>query len=400
MSTTESGTPAGEAARFNRERVPERAGRGDPKGALGKLAKLIRRDRALLLARWRKEVRELPSAQHLDTPTLNDHIPALLEEVAEALDAKSDETIAEALREGTAPAHGAQRLQDGFDIGEVVAEYNILRGCVHDLAETNGSSLGGKAFHILNRVLDGAIGLAVEAYATQRASELQSRRDEYLAFVAHDLRTPLQAISLAASVVERTLPTQSGNVDSAHMIKALHRNVQRLEALVGKVLEENSNLEPKGDIKLERRSFDLWPLVEALIQDSHLIAGTASTHLVNMVPDDLVVFADAGLLKRIFQNLIGNAIKYSPRGEVRIGAQEHEADGMIECWVSDNGTGIPRDLLDKVFEKGEGDPDKAGSTGLGLAIVKTFVEAHGGTVQAESEEGRGTTIRFTLPSRT
>ena len=110
----------------------------------------------------------------------------------------SDQTIPEALLEGSPPAHGLQRHQDGFDIEEVVAEYNILRGCIHDLADNNGLSLQGKPFHILNRVLDEAIGLAVQTFATQQALEVQRRREEYLAFVAHDLRTPLNAISLAA----------------------------------------------------------------------------------------------------------------------------------------------------------------------------------------------------------
>ena len=173
------------------------------------------------------------------------------------------------------------------------------------------------------------------------------------------------------------------------MIKTLQRNVRRLEALVGKVLEENKNPEVEGDLKLERRSFDLWPLVHAVIQDIQPIAGTASTRLMNMVPDDLVVFADAGLLRRIFQNLLDNAIAHTPRGEVRIGARD--VNGTIECWVSDNGAGIPRNLLHKVFEKDAG--------GLGLAIVKTLVEAHEGTVELDSEEGHETIVRFTLPSR-
>lgn len=321
----------------------------------------------------------------------------MLEELAEALEEKSNETIAEGVREGSPPAHGVQRFQDGFDIIEVVAEYNILRGGIHDLAEANDFNFAGKAFHILNRVFDGAIGQAVEAYATQRALELQNRRDEYLAFVAHDLGTPLQAISLAASAIERTLPAPSGNADGAHMIKSLHRNVSRLEALVGKVLDENTSTQTEGDVKLQRRSFDLWPLVEALIHDLQPVAKSASTRLVNAVPDDLVVFADAGLLKRIFQNVIGNAIAYTPRGEVRIGAQERSADDTIECWVIDNGVGIPADLLDKVFEKGEGDPDKSESSGLGLAIVESFVKAHGGTVEAARNESHGTRISFTLP---
>ena len=370
-----------------------------PLHELKALAKLIRRDRDQLLTRWRQLVRELPSAKHLDVPTLNDHLPTLLEELAEALDSGSDETIAEALRDGSPEDHGLQRVQDGFDIVEVVAEYNILRGCVHDLAEANGFSLQGQAFHILNRVLDGAIGFAVESFATARALEVQHRREDYLAFVAHDLRTPLNAMALAARVLDQTVHAAGGSADSARMIKSLQRNVRHLESLVAKVLEENTNLQTEIGIKLERRSFDLWPLVEALVHDIHPVAGTDSTQLINMVPDDLVVFADASLLRRIFQNLIANAIAYTPRGEVRIGAEPGAAEGAVDCWVSDHGAGIPAELLDKVFEKGAGDPEKDGSTGLGLAIVKTFIEAHGGTVHAESELGRGTTVRFSLPAQ-
>ncbi len=363
-----------------------------------KLAELIRQNKEALLAQWRRQVRELPSAAHLDLPTLNDHIPDLLDELAQALEAMSDETIAEKLREGTPPEHGAQRVEDGFNIAEVVAEYNILRGCVHDLAEANGLSLQGKNFHVLNRVLDGAIGLAVETFAAQQALEVKKRRDDYLAFVAHDLRNPLTAISLAADVLELTFQEQNGNIESAQMIKTLHRNVGQLEAMVAKVLEENTDMASSDGLKLERRSFDLWPMVGALAQAMKPIATKAGTRIMNLVPDDLVVYADSGLVRRIFQNLLSNAITYTKGGEVRIGAR-HNEKGAIECWVTDTGTGIPTDRLEKVFEKGEGDPKREESTGLGLAIVKTFVEAHGGEVQAESAEGKGTTIRFTLPEK-
>ena len=117
------------------------------------------------------------------------------------------------------------------------------------------------------------------------------------------------------------------------------------------------------------------------------------------MPDDLVVYADAGLLRRVFQNLIANAIAYTPRGEVVIGARQFGAEGSFECWVSDNGAGIPPERLEKVFDKSETDPGKEGGSGLGLAIVKTFVEAHDGKVSVESKEGLGSTFRFTLPPR-
>ena len=203
------------------------------------LAQLIRVQKDALLKRWRDQVRQLPSAAGLDIPTLNDHIPALLVELAQALAQPSEETISETLKEGTPPEHGVQRFEDGFDIREVVAEYNILRASVHDLAQENSLSLEGEPFHILNRVLDEAIGLAVETHAEQRALEVKQRRQEYLSFVAHDLRNPLTAISLAAGVLEMTLQEQTGTAESAQMIKTLHRNVGQLESLVAKVLEEN-----------------------------------------------------------------------------------------------------------------------------------------------------------------
>lgn len=366
---------------------------------LAKLAALIRRERDAVLSRWRQQVRQLPSAKHLDLPTLNDHVPALLEELAKSFEFVSDQTIPEAILEGSPPVHGIQRCQDGFDIVEVVAEYNILRGCIHDLAEGDGLNLHGKAFHILNRVFDEAIGVAVQTFATQQALEVQRRREEYLAFVAHDLRTPLSAISLAARVLELTIAKQGG-AETVQMLKTLHRNVQQLETLAANVLKESDHIRTESGVKLERRKFDLWPLIEALIHDLHPVAGTASTQLINQIPEDLTAYADATLLKRVFQNLIANAIKYTPRGEVVVGAREAGAEDAIECWVRDNGSGIPEDRLDIIFDKLETDPEKEGGTGLGLTIVKTFVEAHGGTVTVESKEGVGSTFRFSLPGRT
>jgi two-component system phosphate regulon sensor histidine kinase PhoR len=365
---------------------------------LDKLAELIKQQKQELLSRWRQQVRQLPSAKSLDTPTLNDHIPFLLDELAAALHLQSNQTIPEALRDSSAKAHGLQRLQDAFDIEEVVAEYNVLRGCIHDLADGNSLILQGKAFHTINLVFDHAIGLAVQTYATQRALEVQQRREEYLSFVAHDLRTPLNAISLAGKVLQMVHPELSASAETTKILKALQRNVRQLELLVGKVLEENLNLQTEIGVKLVRREFDLWPLVEGLIHDLHPVAGTSSTRLINNVPDDLIVFGDASVLRRIFQNLIANAIKYTTRGEIIIAAREISAN-EIECSVSDNGSGIPESFIEKIFDKGETDPESQGGAGLGLAIVKTFTEAHGGKVTVVSKEGAGSTFRFSLPTK-
>lgn len=360
------------------------------------LADLIKKERGQLLADWRKEVRQLPSAKHLTTPTLTDHVPNLLDELADAFSRVINESIADSIVENTPPAHGAQRLVDGFDIEEVVAEYNILRGCIHDLADANNLVLQGKPFHIMNRVFDGAIGAAVQTYATAQALETQKRREDYLAFVAHDLRTPLNAISLAARMLDMALHARGESAEMTLMLKTLHRNVRHLETLVGNVLKENINIETESGIKLERRLLDLWPLVELLIHDLHPVAGTSSTQLVNRIPDELVIYADAALLRRVFQNLIANAIAHTPRGEVIIGAQLLD-DNSVQCWVSDNGDGVPPERLNVIFEKLETDSKSDGALGLGLTIVKTFVEAHGGNVSVKSELGAGSTFQFVIP---
>lgn len=365
---------------------------------IGQLAQLIREEKEVLLKRWRQQVRQLPSAKHLDVPTLNDHIPTLLDELALALEEPTEAGITETLRNGTPPEHGIQRFVDGFDITEVVSEYNILRACAHDLAEENGLPLEGRTFHTLNRVLDEAIGLAVRTHAEQQALAVKQRRQEYLAFVAHDLRNPLTAIAQAVSVLEMNLEENGGNAETAQMIRTLHRNVGQLEAMVAKVLEENRDQGMEDGEQPVKRHFDLWPLVQAVVEGMKPVALTAHTKLFNLVPDDLTVFADSSMLRRVFQNLISNAITYTPGGEVRIGGLRNESDGSSACWVTDTGSGIPADRLERIFENGEGDPERNDSTGMGLAIVKRFVEAHGGTVRAESPAGQGTTMRFTLPA--
>ena len=366
---------------------------------LEKLAHLIEEEQEALLTSWRALLKQLPSARHLDLPTLNDHIPGLLIELGTALKDNRDPTIPRVQLGGTPPAHGLQRLEDGFEIEEVVAEYNILRGCIHDLAFERGIDLQGEPFHTMNGVLDAAIGSAVQTYATQQAIKVQQRREDYLAFIAHDLRTPLSAIGLAARVLELTMTDSGRGTQTVQMLKTLNRNVAHLSVLVDKVLEENINLQTETGIRLERRSLDLWPLVENLIHDLHPVAGTGSTELRNQVPVDLEVYADANLLRRVFQNLIANAINYTPRGEVVISARSLGEGAGVECTVSDDGDGIAEDQLAKIFDKHESHPEKSDGFGLGLAIFKTFIDAHDGSVSVESRLGAGSTFRFTLPAR-
>ncbi len=364
--------------------------------ALADISSLIRAKKSELLSQWRRDVRLLPGAEHLDLPTLNDHIPTFIDELIDALEAEADERVAEAHAGGSPSAHGLQRLEDGFDIAEVVAEYNILREALQDLVELHGLILQGRAPRILNRVLDEAIGVAVKTYAAQKAVELQQRREEHLAFVVHDLRTPLSAMSVAAQALTESLPESATSNDAAVMMRTLQRNLGRLDVLVTKVMHEQVNLVSSAGRKLELREVDLWPLVQNLLHDLRPLSDASQTRVLNLVPKDFTVQADAALLTHVFQNLVSNALRYAPHGEVLLSARV--AQGRVECSVEDDGEGIPPERLERVFDKLETDPDPEKSgTGLGLAIVKQTVEAHGGEVTVESRPDHGTIFRFTLP---
>src|SRR6185295_4782999 len=117
-----------------------------------------------------------------------------------------------------------------------------------------------------------------------------------------------------------------------------------------------------------------------LINDLQPLIQNSNTRISNTIPKDLIIFADPHLLTQVFQNLLSNAIEYTPGGKITIGARANSTDDLVECWVSDDGAGIPKELIGKVFERLETDPEKKGGTGLGLAIVKEVVEAHRGQV--------------------
>jgi signal transduction histidine kinase len=127
------------------------------------------------------------------------------------------------------------------------------------------------------------------------------------------------------------------------------------------------------------------------------VASAASLELrCDIRPGLHEVSVDAGRMHRVFDNLIGNAVKFTPRGgSITLGAAPH--DGYVRFWVADTGPGLDTDSLAKMF-KGRWQADPGRGLGLGLTIAKSIVDAHGGRIWADSAPGRGTTVSFTIPS--
>jgi signal transduction histidine kinase len=131
------------------------------------------------------------------------------------------------------------------------------------------------------------------------------------------------------------------------------------------------------------------------------VIGLLDDKSINLVrrEADIEVLVDPDRMTQVLVNLISNAIKFSPQGsEIILSAEQN---GGVEICVSDSGTGIPRDMLDKIFDRFQqvkvSDSKKLGGSGLGLAICKAIVELHGGTIWAESQNGKGSTFKIQLP---
>ena len=356
-----------------------------------RLVALIRDQRDDLLARWRRQVRLLPGAADLDTPTINDQVPELLDSLADSLQPMSEPAETKAI----STEHGLLRWQAGFDVTEVVAEYNILRQCLQDAAEHDGITLSGKSLHIINNIFDDAIGKAVKAFETMMTIELQHRHDEHLAFVLHDLRTPLEALSLATTLLERSLPDDKRNSSINSALSVLRGNINRLTLRVRHVLSTAAGL--GKSFHPEFRLLNLRAQVEKVIRDLGPLATSAGTTVRNHIDDQFEVFSDETLIAQIFENLLSNALKFTSQGTIEVGAREI-SDDQIECWVKDSGQGIPADQIDRVFERFEtgSEPEQSGM-GLGLAIVKEIIELHKSEIRVESEIGKGSTFTFVLP---
>lgn len=363
------------------------------------LAELIEKNKESIIDAWREGLRPLLSARDLSAPQLINKLPIFLDEIADRIrDIDRPYSWMEGMQtehevETTAAEHGKQRFHIGFDVVEIVKEYGILREIIIDLAERENvliAGLGGKIFHF---TFNKATAAAAAAYQAEKEAELRQRRKEYLSFVMHDLKTPLNAITVAAHVIEEQ--TDDPKL-VAEMNGIILRSADELNELLQQTIKLQKTTSMEETEQLMPRKLELWPLVQAVIEEFHVIVSVDRTSIHNLIPSALTICVDADALKSILRNVLSNSIKYTPGGKVVIGISRSRQDS-IDIWIRDNGTGMTPERLHTLFKRVQPDPVHQESTGLGLFMVKKLVDAHGGKVSAESTLGEGTTIRITLP---
>ena len=239
--------------------------------------------------------------------------------------------------------------------------------------------------------------LAVEnARLYQEAQRATKSRDEILAVVVHDLRNPINTISMSCSLLLDT-PDPNSALPSRKTLQIIRRASERMNRLVQDLLDVQ-RIEG-GRLAVDPRPESLSTVVRDALDMLRPLADANGLELTLDAADDLPrAMADPVRIQQVLSNLIGNAIKFTPRGG-RITTRLDAFDSQLQVAVIDTGPGIPANALPHIFGRfWQADRHDTRGIGLGLAIAKGLVEAHGGHIWVESRLNEGSTFYFTIPT--
>ena len=239
--------------------------------------------------------------------------------------------------------------------------------------------------------------------AEMQAEEEIRRRDTFLAMLSHELRNPMGAVLNAIECIDHDAPSSSKVRDDKRIVDAgrvIHRQTKHMARLLDDLLDVARFAQSK--IELRKEVIDLREITDGVLEAANYeIERKNQTLQVETSSDPLFVFADPARIKQAQVNLLANAIKYTPAyGKICYRVERIDNDAVIT--VRDSGEGIPRDLLDRIFDMFvQSDSTLArssGGMGVGLSLARSIVEAHDGRILAESEgSSKGSTFRIELP---
>src|SRR3954463_8308133 len=245
---------------------------------------------------------------------------------------------------------------------------------------------------MIRRVVMNEVGRATLDQMYGEAQRVIDAREEILRIVAHDLRNPLNTISMATSLLleDKADPTRTSQ------LRIIRRAGERANRLIQDLLSVTTI--EAGRLSVAPRKISVGDLLQESAEMLQPIAREKSITLsVNAAADLPPVRADSARVMQVFSNLVGNAIKFTQSGGA-ITLSAARGDGKIQCSVADNGPGIPAAQVPRLFGKfWQAKRGDGRGVGLGLAIARGIVEAHGGTITVDSEEGKGTVFPFALP---
>lgn len=286
------------------------------------------------------------------------------------------------------------RVQADFGPNESDRRIYDLR--FNPIRDPHGRAVG--AAHIFRDMTD-QVRVQDELRASEeRLRESDRRKDEYLAMLGHELRNPLAAVRNATELIKRSAFADEG---LHHATSVLERQTRHMARLLDGLLEVSRIAQ--GKIGLAKEVIDLRAVLRGVLEDRGGHLENRHISLTEMWPDEPIwVHGDPVRLAQVFDNLMGNAIKFCKVGDV-IDVSLRRDGNQIEITFRDSGVGIPQELISRIFEpffQGQQDIARAtGGLGLGLALVKGLTELHGGQVVVTSEgSGKGSRFTISLPA--
>ena len=349
-----------------------------------------------------------PAALSMSDLALRDHASAILLAIAKDLEtsqtplAQSDKSkgLAPApllsARETAAAAHGALRHVSGFDLNQLGAEYRALRASVVRLWTRANPSADSAVLEDMIRFNE-AVDQAVAESTSRYAAELALSRDTFMAILAHDLRSPLNAIAMLGFLLERGAPNDTVRQQSGQ----IQRSAKEMAGMIRDLLEYTRTQLGKG-IPVNPRACSLRAICRDAVEEVR--SAKPERQLMLEVADDLAGWVDEARLRQALSNLLNNAVQHGdPASPISLTAQAEGQDIVIR--VKNMGEPIPADSLQVIFDplvqlsKRSAAAPEAPSTnlGLGLFIAREVALGHHGTLDVTSDMPNGTVFTMRLP---
>ncbi|HEY9876494.1 MAG TPA: HAMP domain-containing sensor histidine kinase, partial [Candidatus Obscuribacterales bacterium] len=353
----------------------------------------LRQNAEIIMQMWEKRARdEVYASMHQNSLVLQNSLPKYLGQLVDELSTSIERTparIASDSRESTriGKLHGHERAgYADYSMSQLIFEYHILRQVIFQVLEEE-APLGVRE----RDIIIGSIEQAVNDAATQFSQTLRDIQELFMVTLTHDLRGPINVVKMGTQLTLRRLERGDSHVDvAARMLGAINR----LDSMIQNLLDA-SRLRAGQSLKLEFEECDLEKLVFEVVEDLNFAYGE---RFVVVSDSDIKAYCSRKEIRRVIENLAINAVKYGePDTPITLTLQPTET--QVSLTIHNEGNPIALEAQSILFQQFRRTTSAADQTGwgLGLFLVKSITEAHQGTVEVESAEGKGTSFIVKLP---